>query len=217
VEQLPSIAMLCCYNHTICLPQSDLVYVAFRLALCDTLLEIELSRDSGAEMDEPIGYLTEVPFLEQVPTPVQVDLLADVWTKHQDRSRVQAYLLDAAVVYAVCATAARVVRDEPSVGRSWLRSGPRTVRIPATPRTAERIETLFEDFWDDVDFLTVSELQDLEPEKAREIKQLIGIDETATDPMFNTLARCRVSPAIESNLAGLLTGAEIGECMQLLQ
>jgi hypothetical protein len=170
-----------------------------------TLLEIELSRDSGAELDEPIGYLTEVPFLEQVPPAVQVDLLADVWAKHRREGHVQAYLLDAAVVYAACMTASRVVRDEPTVGRSWMSDGPRHIRIPATSRTADRFEELFEEFWDDVDFLTVDELQDLEPEKAGQIKQLLGLDDTATDPMFNALGRCRVSATLTSNLAGLLT------------
>jgi hypothetical protein len=209
--------VLSCYNQTVCLPQSDLAYAAFRLALCDTLLEIELSHDPDAEVDEPIGYLTEVPFLEQVPTAVQVDLLADVWTKHRSQGHVQAYLLDAAVVYAVCMTASRVMRDEPPICQSWLRSGPREVHIRAAARTAERFEELFEDFWDDVDFLTVNELQDLEPEKAREIKQLLGLDESVTEPMFNALGRCRVSATLTSNLTGLLKADEIEECMQLLK
>ena len=31
-----------------------------------------------------MGYLSEVPFLAQVPLPVQVDLLADTWARHRN-------------------------------------------------------------------------------------------------------------------------------------
>ncbi len=69
--------MLTCYGDNVRLPQNDLVYVAFRLALQETLSDIEIQRDLEEEPGSPVGYLTEVPFLAQVPLPVQVDLLAD--------------------------------------------------------------------------------------------------------------------------------------------
>ncbi len=59
--------MLICYGHSVRLPQSDLAYMAFRLAIQETLSDIELHLDSEEEPDPPVGYLTEVPFLEQVP------------------------------------------------------------------------------------------------------------------------------------------------------
>ena len=55
--------MLTCCGHDVRLPQNHLVYVAFRLALQDTLADIELQRDLEEEPDSPVGYLSEVPFL----------------------------------------------------------------------------------------------------------------------------------------------------------
>jgi hypothetical protein len=47
-------------------------------------IDIELYRDTEEEPDYPVGYLSEVPFLEQVPLPVQVDLLAETWARHRN-------------------------------------------------------------------------------------------------------------------------------------
>ena len=52
--------MLTCYGHTVRLPQDDLAYLAFRLALQETLSDIELHLDLDEEPDPPVGYLTEV-------------------------------------------------------------------------------------------------------------------------------------------------------------
>jgi hypothetical protein len=57
------------------------------------------------EPDFTAGYLSEVPFLEQVPLPVEVDLLADTWARHRKPDFVEASLLDAAIVYSACETA----------------------------------------------------------------------------------------------------------------
>jgi hypothetical protein len=62
--------MLTCYGNTVRLPRNDLAYVAFRLAFQETLTDIELCRDLEEEPDFTAGYLSEVPFLEQVPLPV---------------------------------------------------------------------------------------------------------------------------------------------------
>ena len=75
--------MLTCYGHRARLPQNDLAYLAFRLALQETLSDIELYLDLEEEPDPSVGYLTEVPFLEQVPLPVQVELLAETWPRQQ--------------------------------------------------------------------------------------------------------------------------------------
>jgi hypothetical protein len=98
--------MLTCYGHQVRLPHNDLAYLAFRLAVQETLSDIELFRDLEEEPDYPTGYLSEVPFLEQVPLQVQVDLLAETWNRHQQPELVEASLLDAAIVYAACQTAA---------------------------------------------------------------------------------------------------------------
>jgi len=76
------------------------VYLAFRLAVEDTLSDIELQQDLDDDQDFPLGFLTEVPILEQVPLHVQVDLLAETWNRHRQNQLIEASLLDAAVVFA---------------------------------------------------------------------------------------------------------------------
>ena len=63
--------MLTCYGDTVRLPQNDLAYVAFRLALQQTITDIEIFAEFEVEPEFPGGYLVEVPFLEQVPLPVR--------------------------------------------------------------------------------------------------------------------------------------------------
>ena len=68
-------------------------------------------------MGEPLGLLMEAPFLGQVSPPVQVDLLADTWTRHRKAELIEASRLDAALVYAACMTAGRVSNDMPDAKR----------------------------------------------------------------------------------------------------
>ena len=49
--------MLTCYAHKVRLPQNDLVYLAFRLAVKETLSDIELHLDLEEDPDPPVGYL----------------------------------------------------------------------------------------------------------------------------------------------------------------
>ena len=109
-----------CDGHEVQLPQNALAYVAFRLALQETLTDIELQRDLHEEPDSPLGCLSEVPFLEQVSLPVQVDLRADAWDRHCNPDLIEASLLDAAIVYAACETAGRIIDDMPEVAAAWL-------------------------------------------------------------------------------------------------
>ena len=127
--------------------------MAFRLAVQETLSDIELYLDLEQEPDPPTGYLIEVPFLEQVPLPVQVDLLADTWARHRVPDLIEASLLDAAVVYAACMTAGRVINDEPDVAVVMLRDGPCKVNPRIIRRASIRLDEMFEEFWDDRDFL----------------------------------------------------------------
>src|SRR5262249_146941 len=77
VERGPG--MLTCYGDEVRLPQNDLAYVGFRLAVLDTLYQMETANEVDEGDKAPFGYLTEVPFLERVAPAVQVDLLAGVW------------------------------------------------------------------------------------------------------------------------------------------
>ena len=208
--------MLTCYGHSVCLPQTDLAYLAFRLALQETLSDIELHLDLEEDPDPPAGYLTEVPFLGQVPLPVQVDLLADAWARHRRPEPSEASLLDAAVVYAAYMTASRIIDDMPDVAVAMLRDGPHKVDPRIIRRASVRLEEMFEGFWDDLDFLLVDQWQDLPPEHAQHIKELLRLPDEVLEPMYEALRRWRVSPDVAANLEGLLTDAEIRESMPML-
>lgn len=108
--------MLTCYGHTVRLPQNDLAYIAFRLALQETLTDIELQRDLDDEPDLSAGYLS----------------------------------------------------------------------------------------------------QDLSPDHARHLKEILRLPDEAIEPMYAALERWNVSPNVATNLPGLMTDAEIAEAMPLL-
>jgi hypothetical protein len=201
--------MLTCYGDQVRLPQGDLAYVGFRLAALDTLCQMEMSHGLDDEDGVPFGYLAEVPFLAQVAPVVQVDLLADVWRRHREEAPHEASLLDAAAVYAAFRTAGRVLSDEPKVARLWLKAGPRQVRGRLGSRARQRFWGLFFEFWDDVDFLSVGELQDLTPEHAKAVREMMRLPDGAFEQMEEVLTRYRASPAVLANLEGLLTGTEI--------
>lgn len=208
--------MLTCYGHTVRLPHNDLSYLAFRLAVEETLCDIELYLDLEEEPDPPVGYLAEVPFLQQVPLPVQVDLLACTWSRHQTRNLIEASLLDAAIVYAACETAARVINDEPEVAVAYLKGGPRNLDARIIRRAAFRLEEMFESFWDDHDFILIGDLQDTPPAEAQAIKEQLGLTDAVVEPMYEALERWHISPDVAANLEGLLTEEEISDAIPLL-
>jgi hypothetical protein len=168
------------------------------------------------EPDVPAGFLSEVPFLEHVPLHVQVDLLGETWNRHGQTELVEASLLDAAIVYAVCNTAARIIEDMPEVAAVCLQDGPRPLKPRILRRAARRIANMFEKFWDDDDFLLIGEWADLPPDQADEIKAVMRIPNEVIQPMYDALARWHVSPDVAANLQGLLTDDEIAEAMALL-
>ena len=209
--------MLTCYGHSVRLPRNDLAYLAFRLALQETLSDIELHLDLEEEPDPPTGYLIEVPFLKQVPLPVQVDLLADTWARHRVPDPIEASLLDAAVVYAACMTASRIIDDVPQVAAAMLKGGPRDLDLRIFRRASYRLEEMFERFWDDRDFLLIEEWQDLPPDHARRVKELLRLSDEVLEPMFEALNRWRVAPDVAAKLEGLMTEGEIQEALPLLR
>ncbi len=208
--------MLTCYGHKVRLPQNDLAYVGFWLAALDTLCQLEISQEPGGDDDDPFGYLVEVPLLKRVAPAVQVDLLADAWRRHRDTALHQASLLDAAVVYAAFGTAGRVLNDEPELAWLWLKAGPRQMRSRFGGRTSARLRDLFFEFWDDVDFLSLEELQDLAPEHSRAILELMRLPVDEIEQIEEPLTRWRASPAVVANLEGLLTGEEAGGYARVL-
>jgi hypothetical protein len=199
--------MLTCYGDEVRLPQSILAYVGFRLAALDTLCQMDACHGTGD--DEIAGFLAEVPLLAQAAPAVQIDLLAGAWRRHQAPEPHEASLLDAAVIYTAFCIAGRVVNDQFDIARSWLKAGPRRVRCRLGGHTAERLYDLFFEFWDDEDFLSLSELQDLTPEHARHVRELLRLPDEVIRELEDVLTRARASPAVLTNLKGLLTQEEI--------
>ena len=76
--------MLTCYGDTVRLPQNELAYVAFRLALQENLTDIELYRDLEEEPDNvPIRILERGVFPGASAAAGAVDLLAETWARHR--------------------------------------------------------------------------------------------------------------------------------------
>lgn len=209
--------MLICYGGRCRFPQSALAYAAFRLAACDTLTAIELSGEMGDDAQTDLGYLAQVPFLEQCPLPVQLDLLADVWNRHRRRQRFHASLLDAAVVYAACHTTARLGEYDPKWAAACLKSSPRTANPRVMRGASARLTALFDDFWDDYDFLLLEDMQDLAPDLADAIKLQLGLTEDCVRPLYEVLGRAYPSSKLAANLDGLLNADEIRSARHWLQ
>jgi hypothetical protein len=198
-----------------CLPQTNAAYVAFRIMGMAALAEIDGAIDPGDD-DESWGFLGGcVALLDQVPDAVQLDLLAETWAKHHSPERVEATLLDGAMLYAVCDTAADFIKVFPKSVAGWLRRGPRRVRM--TSRTPRQILRLFHDFWGDMDWTWLEECQDVDPERFWIRRLLLGVSDESVEALYSALGRGRVSPQIAENLQGLFTPKEIAECLEILK
>jgi hypothetical protein len=196
------------------LPQGRLTYIAFRLAAMSTLVQIDPELDE--EGDESGGFLgLHVPLLEQVPVGVQLDLLGETWAKHRAPEPVPATLLDGALLYAACETAAGLGEDQPGLCRVLLRGGPR--RVYFTARTPDQLRGLFDEFWGDTDWTWLEDHQDADPLQMRAVQILLNVDEGQVRELYDALGRGRVSPALAGNLAGLLTPEEVADCLEALR
>ena len=209
--------MLTCYRGRERLPQNALAYAAFRLSAQDTLAAVEMSAALEDDSETNLGYLGEVPFLEQCPLSVQLDLLADVWTRHRRRERFEASLLDAAVIYAACHTAARLSEFDPQWSAECLRCGPRHTSPGLIRGAPGRLRAMFDSFWDDYDFLLLEDLQDVAPDLANAIKGQLGLTDEFVQPLYEALGRAHPSPQLATNFGGLFTADEIQQALSLLQ
>ena len=199
------------------LPQNDLIYVAFRLCFFDVFSELEMQQDVEFDDEWNSGFLTQVPFFDAVPPFVQLDLLAEVWAKHHSTELIPAKLLDAAVLWSIFDDAGRIGLEIWEGDLSTvLEDGPRQVDVIMDETLAEQWQEIFDVFWDDVDFLSLSNMLDTPPEKAEMIRSLLMIPEEWVDEMFDVLSRIRASPSITENLRGLMTDQEIADHRELL-
>lgn len=191
------------------LPQDCLTYAAFRLAFQDTLERIILARQMDEDEAECFGFLTEVPFLRCVPPHVQLDLLSETWSKHVADRKFAATLVDEAVIYAACETAARVVEEDPEVVERYLRGGPRQVEVPPADLMATELRALHLRLSNEGDFLLISQFEDMEPTAASQLKAEFGMDESRLESLFEVLGRWAMSSEYLGNLLGLLQKEEI--------
>jgi hypothetical protein len=202
------------------LPATGLAYTAFRVSFQDTLERIVLSKqfDDGNEI---FGYLTEVPFLMGVPPHVQLDLLADTWSKHTSKDKHEASLIDESVIYAACETAARIAEEDPNVITHSLITGPRESTLQVDAYLPGEFRNLHLSLANEGDFLLASQFEDMNPIEAFELKMQFQIDMTRLEEMFDVLVRWRVHSDLQKRIEGLVTEREllrighvIGEALQ---
>lgn len=199
------------------LPQNDLVYGAFRVCFFDVFSELEMQQDTEFDEDWNSGFLTQIPLFDSVPPVVQLDLLAEVWAKHHSPELIPAKLLDAAVLWSIFDDAGRIGLEIWDGDLSIvLKDGPRQVDVIMDEALAEKWKETFDEFWDDYDFLSLSDMLDTPPEQAEMVRSLLMIPEEWVDEMFDVLPRLRASPNIIENLRGLLTDEEIADHRELL-
>jgi hypothetical protein len=199
------------------LPQTDLCYFAFRVAFCDTLERLTLADQARPGHDVTLGYLTEVPFLRNVTPRVQLDLLLETWDRHYSAERLTGTLMDEAVLYGACETAARLVKTDTKAIRRFLRGGPRPLFPVLDERLGESLHGLHVNLSSQGDFLLISQFQDLPPAEAVVLKAKFKLDTAACEPLFEALGRWHVSPGFVARAKGLLTAQEAAKVAGILQ
>jgi hypothetical protein len=198
------------------LPRTELVYIAFRLACLDTRERLELAVQLDLCPERNFGFLTEVPFLRNVPAQVQLDLLMETWERHVTPLAQQATLLDESVLYAACETAARLIRSEPDVARRFLSRGPIQCTAELNDACADSLQKLHLAFAHEGLFLLLSQFQDIPPAEAARLKQHHGLAEDACDCLFDVLGRWNVSAQLLARSRDLLTRVEAEQLGSLL-
>jgi len=205
---------------TVCdthVPQSDVAYIAFRVAFFETLERIALADQVGLTGDRCFGFLTEVPFLRPVPPQVQLDQLLETWHRYVDEDRHQATLADESVIYAVCETAARIVSVDPQTARRYIRNGPQEVDHEIDPRLADALQAFHVNLPNEGDFLLISQFQDMAPSEAILLKMKFGMSLSACDVMFEMLSRWHISSEFAKNSLGLLSPSELARTLVTLR
>jgi len=205
------------HNASISLGRTELTYIAFRLACLDTRERLELAVQLDLCPERNFGFLTEVPFLRNVPAQIQLELLLQTWARHLTPVPQPANLLDESVVYAACEAAARLIRSEPEVARRFLNRGPIHCSSVLNVQLADQLQQLHLNFAQEGLFLLLSQFQDIPPLEAVPLKRDQGISEGATDCLFDVLGRWHLSWDALTHANGLLTRVETEQLGSLLQ
>ena len=94
-------------------------------------------------------------------------------------------MIDAAVLWAIFSDAGRIGLEVWDSNLSLvLDDGPRGVTVTMDEALDERWKEMFDDFWDDVDFLSLEDMQDMPPDDAKAMREQFGIPEEWVDEMF---------------------------------
>jgi hypothetical protein len=198
------------------LPQSFLSYTAFRVSFLETLERIALARQFDSGPADGFGFLTEVPFFAGVPPQVQLDLLASTWSRHIAPDAVPASLVDEAVIYASCETAARLVEQDPTFLQRVIKSGPAELDVVVDHHLASELRALHLTLSNEGDFLMISQFEDMPPDTARRLKRQFSLNESRLEQMFDVLERWHASPDLVDRLTGLLADREIRRTARML-
>lgn len=205
---------------TVCdtrVPQTDVAYIAYRVAFQETLERIALADQIGFSGDRCFGYLTEVPFLRAVPPQVQLDYLLQTWSRHSAREVFEATLADESVIYSVCETAARVVSVEPQTAKRFLRHGPKEIHHDIDPKLADTLQAYHVNLPNEGDFLLISQFLDMSPDEALPIKRKFGMSLPDCEVMFDMLGQWHISADFARNSVGLLTPTELSRALLAIQ
>jgi hypothetical protein len=208
-----------CGMLTICnepLPVSETVYIAFRLACCDTLERMVLADQVDDPSESAFGCLTQVPFLKQVPPHVQLDVIVETWRKHTSSETHAATLVDESVIYAVCETASQLVASDSATALRLLSRGPIEVADKPCLRMSREIQAVHLDLANEGDFLLISQFQDIPVDEALVLKTKFGMDPAACDPMFELLGRWHVGADFARRAGGLLNAVEASRMLTLI-
>ena len=199
------------------LPFSEHVYIAFRIAILETEERLALANQIDLTDHTGFGYLTQVPFLRTVAPQVQLDLLLDFWNRYLEKKRFTSDYLDESIVYAVCETAANVIRSQPSIAQRMIETGPLTCPFSPTSEYAEEIQKLHLQYVGEGHFLLLSQFLDIDPEDAENMKVEYGVSEEKCESMYDAVGRWHVSHEIADRAVGLLTDSEVKRFEELFK
>lgn len=192
------------------LPRTDVSYLVFRIAFCETLERIILAHQFPESPQDGFGFLTEIPFLVNVSPAKQLDLLAETWERHHSVHAVEASLMDESVIYAACERAAWCLEYEsPAIVQRYLQGGPQSVDHSHSKEWAEMFRKLHLGVTSDADFLLISQFEDIPPVVASEMKDECGLDPSRVEPLFAALGEWHPAPEMRTRLSGLFTKREV--------
>lgn len=190
------------------LPQGTLAYVAFRSAFVSTMRDYATAVEDPEDEELPIGYLMEVPFLENVAPQVQIDLLADTWSRHSSHQLYDGNLIDEAVVYSCCEFAASELETHPGSFAAYLQNGPRGIGVNLDGILSAELRSLHIKLTGEGNFLMLSQFEDMDPIEATAMMKTFKMDRAANQCLYDLLGRWHVEPRLIERLTGLLTKEE---------